>query len=147
MTSRVDFAFGAAHRLRMACDVVRKHYQSGRPMVVYSRDTQRLARFDQLLWSFDPVAFVPHVHADDPIAPDTPVVLTSATPVVPASPPDKPAWLLNLDLDCPPNAQDFVRILEIVSEHEQDKAAARARWQHYKAAGYDLHAHDVSGSH
>lgn len=144
--NRVDFAFGAVHRLRMACQVVRKQYLAGRPLVVYTQDAQRLNSFDQLLWSFDPVAFVPHVRADDPMAAQTPVVLTTETPQPQTTPGAPQPWLVNLDLECPPNATAFERILEIVSEHPKDKAAARARWQHYKAAGYDVRAHDVSGN-
>lgn len=146
MTSRVDFAFGAPHRLRMGCDVVHKHYLAGRSVVVYTQDEQRLSTFDRLLWSYDPLAFIPHVYADDPLAADTPIILTSAPPVAPANQPTAAdTWLLNLDLACPPNAQAFTRILEIVSQHEQDKAAARERWLAYKEAGYDVRAHDVSG--
>lgn len=148
VTSRVDFAFGASHRLRMGCEVVHKHYLAGRSVVVYTQDEQRLSTFDRLLWSYDPLAFIPHVYADDPMATTTPIVLTTAPPVAPkanqATQPD--TWLLNLDIACPPNAQAFTRILEIVSGHEQDKAAARERWLAYKAAGYDVRAHNVSGA-
>lgn len=147
--SRVDFAFGAPNRLRMACEVVRKHYLAGRRLVVYTQDAQRLAHFDRLLWSFDPAAFIPHVMADDPLAGSTPVILAAAGPL-PAAASDAttglPPWLINLDMACPPGADAFERILEIVSEHDEDKAAARARWREYQAAGHTLHAHDVSGS-
>ena len=39
--SRVDFAFGAPDRLRMACEVVRKHYEAGRQVVVYLSDARQ----------------------------------------------------------------------------------------------------------
>lgn len=142
---RIDFAFGVRHRLRTACEVVHKHYLAGRRVIVYTRDHKRLAYFDRLLWGFDPAAFVPHVSSDDPLAPDTAVVLTDTDPLQArerAAAAD--AWLLNLDLDCPPGADAFSRILEIVSDNEQDKAAARARWRSYLAAGHDLRAHNVS---
>ncbi|UYO94792.1 DNA polymerase III subunit chi [Pollutimonas sp. M17] len=143
--SRVDFAFGATDRLRMACEVVRKHYLAGRPLLVYTQDKQRLARFDRLLWGFDPEAFVPHVQADDPLAAQTLVLLTDTSPVpAPNREPGPPPWLINLDLQCPPGAERFERILEIVSGHEDDKNAARQRWREYQQAGHDLHAHDVS---
>jgi DNA polymerase-3 subunit chi len=141
--SRVDFAFGAADRLRMACEVVRKHYLSGRPLLVYTQDKQRLARFDRLLWGFDPEAFVPHVEVDDALAAQTLVLLTAAAPV-PTLVAGQQPWLINLDLQCPPGAEGFERILEIVSGHEDDKNAARQRWREYQQAGHDLHAHDVS---
>src|SRR3546814_19956383 len=54
------------------------------------------------------------------------------------------AWLINLDLQCPPGAEHFERVLEIVSGHEDDKTAARQRWREYQQAGHELHAHDLS---
>ncbi|NYT85548.1 DNA polymerase III subunit chi [Pollutimonas harenae] len=140
--SRVDFAFGAPNRLRTACEVVRKHYSAGRRLVVYTQDRQRLERFDHLLWGFDPTAFVPHVMTDDPLAAQTPVQLTAATPVV-AAENSQSVWLINLDLSCPPGYEHFDRILEIVSDHEEDKLAARERWLQYKASGHALHAHKL----
>lgn len=143
--TRIDFAFGVQHRLRAACEVVHKHYLAGRRMIVYSSDLQRLAYFDRLLWGYDAAAFVPHVSTGDPLAPDTPVVLTSTDPLQAreqAGADD--AWLLNLDLACPDAAGSFSRILEIVSNHDEDKAAARERWRAYQAAGHDVRGHDVS---
>lgn len=46
--------------------------------------------------------------------------------------------LLNLDLECPPQSNNFELILEVVSNHEEDKAAARNRWIAYKQAGYEV---------
>ncbi|WP_353150971.1 DNA polymerase III subunit chi [Pollutimonas bauzanensis] len=143
--ARIDFAFGAPDRLRMACEVTRKHYLAGRDLVIYTQDKQRLARFDRLLWGFDATAFIPHVQADDPLAAQTAVLLTSAPPVPPAGKGGQlQAWLINLDLNCPPGAERFERVLEIVSNHDEDKQAARERWRQYKEAGHDLHAHDLS---
>lgn len=143
--SRVDFAFGAADRLRMACDVVHKQYLSGRPIAIYGRDKSLLKRFDHMLWGFEATVFIPHVWADDPLADVTPVLFTTGqAPVKPASSTEKAAWLLNLDAECPPEAARFERILEIVSQDPEEVQHARQRWREYKAAGHDLHAHDVS---
>jgi DNA polymerase-3 subunit chi len=51
---------------------------------------------------------------------------------------------MNLDADCPPGAEQFERILEIVSGDDADKQSARQRWRQYQAAGHILHAHDIS---
>lgn len=142
--TRIDFAFGAPDRLQMACDVARKHYLSGRSLIVYSGDADILARFDHLLWSFDATAFVPHVTAGDPLAAHTPVWLTANAPQPPANA-AQTAWLLNLDQQCPPGIEHFERALEIVSDQPEDKQAARQRWRQYQADGHTLHAHDVSG--
>jgi len=141
--ARVDFAFGAPDRLLMACEVVRKHYLAGRRVLVYSRDPAVLSRFDRLLWRFDPAAFVPHVAGGDPLAADTPVVLAAAIEPADAAPAEQP-WLLNLDAQTPPHAEQFERILEIVSGADADKQAGRQRWRDYEAAGHALRAFDVS---
>jgi len=142
--TRVDFAFGAADRLLKACEVARKQVEAGRRLVVYTRNEARLAKFDRLLWQFDATAFVPHVAANDPLADRTPVLLT-------AEPPGSTlaaggAWLLNLDTECPPGGDRYPRILEIVSGHPDDKAAARERWRTYQETGFELRAFDISGS-
>ena len=79
--TRIDFAFGAPDRLRTACQVARKRYLAGQRLVVYCRDGSRLASFDRMLWAFDDISFVPHVLANDPLAADTPVVLTASDPL------------------------------------------------------------------
>lgn len=142
MATRVDFAFGASDRLLKACEVTRKQVAAGRRLVVYTSSRPRLAKFDRLLWQFEPTAFVPHVMADDPLADRSPVVLATqkATPAPPK------AWLLNLDTDCPPGGEQYERILEIVSAHPDDKAAARQRWRSYQESGFELRAFDISNS-
>src|SRR5690606_40800709 len=102
--------------LRMACDVVRKHYSKGRRLVVYCADTALLERFDLMLWGFEATAFVPHVDADDELAAQTPVLLTSK-PISPSGLPGS-SWLVNLDEQCPPEAGQYERVLEIVSQDE-----------------------------
>jgi DNA polymerase-3 subunit chi len=127
--TRIDFAFGAPDRLRTACQVVRKRYLAG----------QRL----------DDTSFVPHVLANDPLAGETPVILTAGDPQQAAAAAGQggqpqPSWLLNLDLDCPPGFEAFERLLEIVSDDPDDKQAARQRWRTYLAAGHTPQSHDLS---
>ncbi len=146
--TRIDFAFGAPDRLRTACQVARKRYLAGQRLVVYCRDGSRLASFDRMLWAFDDISFVPHVLANDPLAADTPVVLTASDPLnaseklVQAGQPQP--WLLNLDDECPPGFEGFERLLEIVSDEPDDKQAARQRWRVYQNAGHAPHSHDLS---
>ncbi|AZY48631.1 DNA polymerase III subunit chi [Bordetella avium] len=143
--TRIDFAFGAADRLRAACQTARKRYLAGQRLIVYCSDANRLSAFDRLLWAFDDISFVPHVLARDALAAHTPIVLTATNPQQAAAlAPD--AWLLNLDDACPPHYDDFPRVLEIVSGNDTDRAAARVRWRDYVAAGHTPHSHDLSRS-
>lgn len=147
--TRIDFAFGAGDRLRAACQTTRKRYLAGQRVVVYCRDGTRLSAFDRMLWAFDDISFVPHVLANDPLAAETPVVLTAGDPAAVLPPGGAPhgtpeTWLLNLDDDCPPNYDGFVRLLEFVSDDPADRQAARQRWRVYQAAGHALHSHDLT---
>lgn len=137
--SRVDFAYGARHRLRAACRTAARHAQSGQRVLVYCPDDHRLQRFDDLLWGFDPVSFITHACVGDPQVEQAQVILARSGAELGAF--AQLPWLLNLDLDCPPEPERFERILEIVSNHDTDKQAARARWVQYQAAGFDVRGH------
>ncbi|MCD0506111.1 DNA polymerase III subunit chi [Bordetella petrii] len=143
--TRIDFAFGASDRLRAACQAARKRYQAGQRLVVYCADGTRLSAFDRMLWAFDDTSFVPHVLATDPLAADTPVILTAAAPQAAPAGNLGECWLLNLDDDCPPGYDGFARILEIVSDDPADRQAARQRWRVYQAAGHATHSHNLAG--
>lgn len=142
--ARIDFAFGAPDRLRAACDAACKHYLKGGRLVVYCTDQALLERFDLMLWGFEATAFVPHVLADDPLAPQTAIWLSNK-PVVPPAGLSPLPWLLNLDEQCPPGLEHYERILEVVPQDEASVQAGRERWRQYKALGHALHAHDLSG--
>lgn len=146
MTTRVDFAFGAPNRLRTACDVVRKHYLAGRKLIIYHPELRELQRFDRMLWGFEPTAFIPHVFVDDPLAPQTPIWLSTQPPQPHPQSPADAAWLLNLAPSCPPLPTPFQRILEIVSENEKDRRAARQRWRQYQQLNYDVRGHKLNYS-
>src|SRR5690606_31058137 len=105
---RVDFAFGASDRLLKACEVARKQVAAGRRLVVYTASAPRMTKFDGLLWQFEATAFVPHVMSSDPLAEITPVLLETGAP--PISLAAAGAWILNLDTECPPGAENFERI-------------------------------------
>ena len=148
--SRVDFAFGAPDRMVMACQVARKRYEAGERLVVYCSEPRRLAAFDRLLWTFDDVAFIPHATGDDAASAAMPVVLTSNAPESllrdDAVEAESPTWLMNLDDGCPPAYTRFARVMEIVSDADDDKLAARQRWRAYAAAGDDVRSHKIGAS-
>jgi len=143
--NQVDFAFGCRDRLRTACLIARKRCQAGQRLVVYCADSARLTAFDRMLWAFDDISFVPHVHVDDPLAAATPVVLTAASPerARQAMGDGQPPALLNLDDDCPPDGDAFTHIMEVVTDAPEDRLAARQRWRAYQAQGRELKAHNL----
>lgn len=139
--ARIDFAFGASNKLSQASQTILRQFLAGQKMVVFCSDVSRLKAFDLQLWAVDDAAFVPHVMAGDPLAPDTPIILVSENLEKVLADLAEQAWMLNLDDQCPPAVGQISRVLEIVSEEHEDKDLARARWRNYQAAGHDLHAH------
>jgi len=144
--ARINFAFGATHRVTQACQTTLKQYLAGQKLIVYCSDAARLKPLDQKLWAVDEAAFVPHVWADDPLVSCTPIILvnTELARALEGVPPE--TWLLNLDDQCPPTVGALERVLEIVSEEAEDKEAARQRWRTYQAAGHDLKSYSLQSS-
>ena len=137
--TEIDFAFGAPDRLKMACKVARKRHEAGQQLVVYCRDTVRLTAFDRMLWALDDISFIPHVWAGDPLAAQTPIVLTASDAETPHH-----QWLLNLDDSWPPIYTRFERLIEIVSHDAPDREAARSRWRFYQECGHQIVRHDLA---
>jgi DNA polymerase-3 subunit chi len=143
-TVRIDFHFNVEHRLQYACRIVRRARAADCRVLLFSRDADRLARLDAALWTFSALDFVPHVYADSPLAPRTPVLLTAslndASPSCPV--------LVNLDDGVPPGLPSltgrFERLIEIVSRDDDDRRRGRERFRAYREAGFEPQTHDRS---
>src|SRR6185312_11767294 len=89
--SAVDFyvlaGSDARARLRLACRLAEKAYQSYPRVLVWADDGADLANFDELLWTFADRSFVPHeLYRDAEQWREVPVLLASpAQPVAPAA--------------------------------------------------------------
>jgi DNA polymerase III subunit chi len=131
--TRIDFYHYADDKLRFACRLATKAYDSASRLVVFSPDTQLLKRFDEALWTVQQTRFVPHCFAGAAVAVETPIVLSSSGDSLPHH-----DVLLNLADEWPPFFASFERLLEIVATDEADKERARARYVFYKQRGYDI---------
>lgn len=141
---RVDFHFNVEHRLQYACRVIRRARAADCRVLVFARDTDRLARLDTALWTFSALDFVPHVYVDSPLAGRTPVLLATS----PAGAAPGAAVLVNLDDEVPPDPASlgsrFERLIEIVSRDDDDRRRARDRFRVYRDAGLQPQSHDRS---
>jgi DNA polymerase-3 subunit chi len=140
----IDFHFNVDHPVIHACRVVRKAFGSGRSVLAFSRDAQRLARLDSALWTFSALDFLPHVYADSELADRTPVWL-SMTQLA-----DRERdVLLLLDEQVAPDFERwferFERVIEIVSNDADDRARARARFKAYRDRGFAPRSHEIAG--
>jgi DNA polymerase-3 subunit chi len=136
--TRVDFHFNVPDKLGYGCRLVRKICQAGHRAVVYCDDPERLSRFDQALWTFAPLSFIPHTMADDRLAARTPVVLTDRVCDLPHH-----EVLVNLGSDTPEFFSRFDRLLELVASDDGDRSLGRNRYRFYKDRGYPLTTHEA----
>lgn len=139
--TRIDFYTRVEDRFRFACKLCAKAVASRLRVAVFTSDPEATERFDRLLWTLPPTGFVPHVRADSALAPVTPVLIHH-----------EPAGflhdevLLNLSDIQPPFFDRFQRLIEIVSNDEEDIRRARERYRFYRDRGYELTTHDM-GAH
>ena len=141
--TEISFHFNVPDRTEYACRLLRKALRKGAQVVVTGAPPV-LAELDRALWSFDPLEFVPHVmpRPGQALAPrlrTTPVWLVAD--LAQAGHHDV---LVNLHDDAPAGFESFVRVIEIVTPVEADRAAARQRWKHYATRGYAIEKHEVA---
>jgi DNA polymerase-3 subunit chi len=140
--ARADFYLIAKPRfldkpLLLVCELARKANDSGQPLLIYAASAAQAELLDELLWEFDPDAYVPHQIAgtddDDDI---TPVLIVPPELQAPMRP-------LVLNLRAEPVSGDFTRVLEVVPADESARGPLRERWTHYKARGLAVQKFDM----
>ena len=122
--------------LRLVCELARKAHDAGQFTLVLARDREQAEALDDLLWSFDEDAYVPHQLAGDEEDDLTPVLIATPDMDVPLRP-----LLINLRDDAPDGA--FERVLEVVPADPAARGPLRERWKHYQARGFALDKHDM----
>jgi DNA polymerase III subunit chi len=137
--TRIDFHSNVGDSLLYACRLVRKAYQAGQPTIVLA-EPARLRAFDEQLWTFSPLDFVPHCMADSALAAQTPIVLTSSLDQVPHH-----QVLLNLGFEVPAQFARFERLLEVVGNAHDELNAGRERYRFYRDRGYALNNYKQGG--
>ena len=139
--TRIDFHFNVDHRVHYACRVTRKARSAGKRIVVLARSAERLAQFDNALWTFSALDFLPHVHVGSPLAAATPILLAADAATAPPS-----DVLLTLDDEAPSEFAllfaRFERVIEVVSRDESDRVQARSRFKVYRDQGFQPTAHE-----
>jgi DNA polymerase-3 subunit chi len=138
--TRIDFHTNIPDKLAYACRLARKAYSSKAKIVLLAEDAAQAAALNEALWTLSNVDFLPHVMADDPLAPETPIIITDSE----EAPLPHHEMLVNLTRRTPSTFAQFARVFEIISTDENDAAAGRQRYVAYKKQSYPL-THFVAG--
>ena len=131
--TKVSFYHGVDDKLQAAANWLAQASARREPVLIYAPDAQVAANIDRLLWTLSPTSFVPHCRADSALAAQTPLVIAADLEAPPHD-----GCLLNLGDQVPPGFSRFERVVEIVSNAEEDKLPARDRFKFYRDRGYAL---------
>ena len=137
--ARIEFHFNAPALVPYACRLLRKVQGSGLRAQVVGHATA-LAQLDQSLWTFSPLDFLTHCHAQAPAA------MLEASGVLLAEAPVS-GWhrqvLINLGEQVPEDFEGFERIIDVVTVDDLHRAQGRQRWRQYASLGHELLRHDL----
>lgn len=140
--TQISFHVNVPDALPYACRLLRKAYRVGARVLVTGSGRQ-LQQLDQLLWTFEPLEFVPH----GVLGPDDGTEVDEATPIWLSErvAQTQPAATVLLNLGDGPVAllEQFDKLIEIVPASEAQREAGRRRWKHYVSAGYSPDKHEA----
>lgn len=125
--------------LRLVCELARRAFESEQPTLILARDEAQAEELDDLLWSFDADAYLPHQIAgigdvaDDEV---TPILLVP--PGV-----DTPPRPLVINLREQAASGEFARVLEVVPADASAREPLRIRWREYQRRGFEVTKHDM----
>jgi DNA polymerase III subunit chi len=146
--TEITFYFNVPDRLNYACRLLRKALRSSAdkaiPGVAVLAPSATLSRFDRALWSFDATEFIPHLLLPNAVTPEASHLRTPVWLVEQAERAAHFNLLLHLGDEPAAGFESFGRMVEIVSSDPQEREAARARWKHYRARGYEIQKHEVA---
>ena len=142
MSARADFYLVGKPRFReqpllLACELARKATDQGHALLVLCASAEQAELLDDLLWSFDPDAFIPHQIAGEDADEEEAAVLIAAPEH------DAPMRPLVINLRDEPVDGAFERVLEVVPADESARGPLRERWKQYQARGLDVKKHDM----
>lgn len=139
---RADFYLIAKPRfaeqpLLLVCELARRACDANQFALILARDAAQAEELDDLLWSFDPDAYIPHqIAGQDEEDEVTPVLIAAPGTEAPARP-----LVINLRDEAWGAACE--RVLEVVPADPATRGPLRERWKQYQALGYELNKHDM----
>jgi DNA polymerase III subunit chi len=138
--TEVTFHYNVADKVGHVCRLVQLMAGKGNRVVVTGEAAQ-LRRLDVALWTFEAIEFVPHCYTPEApaeVVAKSPVVLSESVRGTPHH-----QVLLNVGPGVPEGFERFERLVEVVTQDEQERADGRARTRHYKDRGYAVRHYDV----
>jgi DNA polymerase-3 subunit chi len=128
-----------------ACALIQKAWKQGNNIFVNTRSGSEAAAFDDLLWTFKDISFLPHCLATNDNTENSPIVIGDDNHMH-GQIPDHTTIMLNLTDQMPRHTNKLKRILEIVAGSESERQQARKRYAEYRDQGHELINHKIESS-
>lgn len=141
--TEIDFHFNTPDKVNYACRLLRKAVGARGARVVVVAPAATIDAIDLALWQLSAVDFVAHCRAsaEPAVLSRSPVVLMDGD----AGALPHQQVLLNLASEIPAGFERFERLIDIVTDDEEDRQSARVRWRHYADRGYAITRHQFQG--
>jgi DNA polymerase-3 subunit chi len=139
--TKIDFYVGKTNslqaRLLLACKVVLKAHQQQLHTYIHTDAPSTSQKLDELLWTFNELAFIPHTFAPAQEPYSRIVIGHDHEPM------ENCGLLINLSNDIPSFFSRFERLAEMLDQEEPVLLAGRKRYQFYRDRGYNLDYHQL----
>lgn len=135
--TRIDFYFNVSDKPKLLAELVETAIAKHRQVVVLAPDDAMAKRVSDYLWQENATSFLPNSYANHLHAARSPVVIGLQGSYLDASF-KHDDMLINLASNEPSIFSRFTQLVEMVSDEEGDKLAARVRYKFYRDRGYDI---------
>lgn len=125
-----------------ACRLVRKAYRAGSRVTVVA-EADALSALDKMLWTFDPVEFLPHGRRLPGVSSASRHLVTPIWLLEPGEESPHHEVLVNMANAVAPGFESFRRVIELVSTEPPVVECGRQRWKHYADRGYAMTHHEA----
>jgi len=146
--AKVDFYVLPEHgkREHFACALIHKVWKQGNNIYINMCSGPATEAFDDLLWTFKDISFLPHCLSAEDNTKTAPIVIGHDIQTD-SQMPDDTHIVLNLADQILPELTGVERILEIVAGNEDERQQARRRYADYRNHGHVLNKHTIESSY
>ena len=132
----IDFYFNVENKFNKIHEVLEREIFRKRKIFISVNDLNSAEALSNFLYTYSPSSFLPHVigqqeeRASIHIDWDHKSVTDD--------------FMINLKSEISPSFSRYLRLIEIVSQNEEDKKTARDRLKFYRDRGYEIHLIDAT---
>jgi DNA polymerase-3 subunit chi len=122
------------------CRLVSKAWRQGHVIYVQARDAEHASSFDDLLWTYHDISFVPHTREGDADFPQVVPIAVGSAARIPAG----ADLLVNLGGEPAAGFEQLKRIADTAGSDAAARERARARFRFYQERGLTVTTHRVT---